>query len=332
MRYASFAGNPEAKRLLSSCVDNGRFPHALLMEGLPGSGRRTLARLLAAAAVCSAPAGTEKPCGVCPACQKAAHGSHPDILETGGDGAARSFHIDTVRELRETAYVLPNEAARRVMILAGANAMTEQAQNALLKILEEPPAYLLFILTCESRAQMLPTIQSRSLCVSLSGVSEEAALPILRERLPDAEETTLRQGLAMFGGRIGQVMAAMEDDGFQKTRELSGKMAEALTAPCEWELMRLTGLLEKDKALADGTLAALSLIFRDALAARSGSGCRLSASQEAAERLSRTLSGPQLMALLSTAEELQRARLRNINHTLFLNLLCARLRGAAGRE
>ena len=124
MNFESFAGNPEAKAQLSAAVDGGHFPHALLLEGPAGSGKRMLAALLAKAAVCVAPAG-EKPCGACSGCLKAAAGAHPDIRTEGGDGAARSFHIDTVRELRDSAYMLPNEAPRRVMILAEAQGMTE---------------------------------------------------------------------------------------------------------------------------------------------------------------------------------------------------------------
>ena len=330
MRFDGFAGNREAKRLLSAFVDGGRLPHALLLEGPAGSGRRTMARLIARAAVCSS--GGEKPCGQCAACVKAAGGNHPDIVEAGGDGAARSFHIETVREIRDTAYILPNEAPRRAVILAGAQGMTEQAQNALLKILEEPPAHALFILTCENRAQLLSTIQSRTVCVSLGSVDPMEAEEAVRRLLPDADGEAIRQAVTVFGGLIGQAVQGLSEGTFQKVIELTPAFARAVASPDELTLLRLTGGMEKDKALADGVLGALGLVFRDAAAIRFGAqAAPLSIAPDAAEELARSLTRGQLLALVKAVEELQADRRRNINYTLFLTLLCSRLRSAAGR-
>ena len=328
MRFDNFVGNKEAKRILSAAVDNGRLAHALLIEGPQGSGRRTLARILARALVCS---GTDHPCGSCSACIKSAAHAHPDITEVGGDGAARSFHIDVIRTIRENAYILPNEAPRRIVILAGAHNMTEQAQNALLKILEEPPAHLVFILTCESRTQMLSTIQSRTVCVSLGAVSEEEGLPMLRQLLPDTPEEELSRALAVYGGVIGQAVKGLQEGVFQRVNELAPQIAEAVTASTALDLLRLTAKLEKDKEAVAGVLGSLSLIFRDALCLRAGANVMLSISPETARKISAVLTREQLMRLMETVDGLKTALLYNMNHSLFLTLLCARLRTAAGR-
>lgn len=324
-----FVGNERAKQLLSATLTASSFPHAILIEGPVGSGRRTLARLIAAAAVCTG--GDELPCGECPACRKAARGVHPDITEIDGDGGARSFHIDTVRTLREDAYVLPNEAPRRVFLLADIQNMTEQAQNALLKILEEPPASVVFILTCERRSQVLETVLSRVFTVTLGGVSQAEALPILQQKLPDTPKEDLLRAAQLFGGVIGQAIEGLSDGSYRDTLELVPKIGKAIVAPTELQLLKATAPLEKNKEAADAVLCGLQLLFRDALVLKSGGGTLISTDPDAATHLSRTLTQVQLLSLLSEIEELQISRQRNINYTLFLTVLCARLRRAAGR-
>ena len=324
MQFGDFAGNAAVKRQLTALVDAGRFPHALLLEGEVGSGRRTLAGIIARAAVCEG--GTERPCGACDVCRKSAH---PDIAVYGEEGG--SLSVDTVRDLRAQAYVLPNEATYRVIILQNAHTMTPQAQNALLKILEEPPARVIFILTCENRSQMLPTIRSRCVCLAMQPVAYEEAASVLRARLPQAEEGALERAHSLFGGRIGQVIAGMRDGTLQQVLELTPAFVDALVATDELPLVRLTARLEKDRTLTEGVLAGLQLVLRDALALRVGATAMLSTAPDAALRLASRLSGKQIAALSRVIEDLQRALERNMNNTLFLTHMSACLRQAAGR-
>lgn len=327
MRFEEFAGNEQAKALLSAAVDGDRLPHALLIEGPAGSGKRMLAHLFAKAAVCTA---GEKPCGVCAQCLKAETG-HPDIMLLQGDGSAKSLSVATIRELREQAAVVPNEAAHKVAIIADADCMNAQAQNALLKILEEPPSYMLFVLTAKSRTAFLPTVQSRCVCVSVLGVTEQQALPVLREKLPDLSEDDLIARIRLFSGCIGAVLSSASDDGFTKTIEHIGAVAAAITAPQELVLMKATAPLEKDKALTDAVLSGVRLVLRDALTLAAGGTQTVSVAPETAKKLAQTLTNRQLLACLSVIAELITARARNMNQALLITLLCARLRAAAGR-
>lgn len=329
MQWHGFAGNEAFKAQLAAFVDQERFPHAILLEGVRGSGRRTASRHIAMAAVCTG--GGERPCGQCAACHKAKSGKHPDIQELGGDGATRSFHIDLVRSVRENAYVLPNEAPRRVFILAEAHNMTDRAQNALLKVLEEPPARALFILTCESRSQLLPTIQSRVVSYTLEAVEPALALPLLKERFPEKTESELSLALSVYGGVIGQAIAGLQEDAFRQIQSAATAIANAIAGPEELTLLKLTGAFIRDKELLDGVLGSLTLLTRDALVRKlHPAGTSLSADAAAAAALSRQLTAQQLSALLTELEQLAAMRRRNMNPTLFATVMCARLRRAAG--
>lgn len=324
-----FAGNDAAKAQLAARIESGSLPHALLLEGPVGSGRRTLARLIAAAAVCRHEG--ERPCGHCPACRKALGAGHPDITELGGTEEARSFHIDAVRALREEAYILPNEAPVRVFILCDVQSMTDQAQNALLKLLEEPPTHVRLILTCENRAQLLETVRSRLFSVALRGVTLSEAASVLRRRLPEHSEEELLQAATLWGGVIGQALRSLEDGSYREILELLPPLAQGLAANSELALLKATAPLEKAKEAIPAVLSGLQLILRDALFCRYDCSPLLSTSPESAKLLANSLTRAQLLALLDAVDDLYAARSRNMNYTLFLTLLCSRLRSAAGK-
>ena len=324
MRFDGFVGNESIKKQLAAEIDGGRFPHAILLEGAPGTGRRTLGRLIARAALCRCEDSSARPCGVCAACQKEVP---PDLSEHGGDGTA--IPVDTIRRV-EDVFLMPNESAYRVILLADAHLMGAPAQNALLKILEEPPAHAIFILTCDSRTSMLPTIQSRCVCMTLSPVSWEQAAPILTARLPKMAGEDLHRAHSLFGGAIGQVLDGVSDGAFRQVLDLVPKMAEAIVSPSEADLMVLTGSLEKEKELLTGVLTGLSLVCRDALVCQYGGTTHLSTAPEAAQMLSTRLTGVRIIALMEQLEQLRDCQLRNMNNTLLLTRLCACLRQAAG--
>ena len=169
--------------------------HAYLVSSSARADAVRAAKMLAGAAVCLA--GHDVPCGVCRGCRKAASGSHPDIIpvvrQTDRNGnLRRELTVDQIRELAADAQVLPNEAERKVYIIEEAELMNLNAQNAALKLLEEPPATVIFVLCAVNSNQLLETVRSRCLSLSVAG-GEEAADEDSR-KLADGFLTAVRSG------------------------------------------------------------------------------------------------------------------------------------------
>lgn len=151
--------------------DAQRLSHAYILSSPDRAACLNLAGQIAAAAVCER--GTDAPCGRCRGCRKAQSGIHPDIIHVRREEGRQFVSVDQIRSMTADAYVLPNEAARKVYILDEADKMkTPEAQNAALKTLEEPPAGVIFLLCTENAGALLPTVRSR--CVELSTNSEKS--------------------------------------------------------------------------------------------------------------------------------------------------------------
>ncbi len=142
--------------------------HAYILTGGGEESRMALARQLTAAYLCE---GGEKPCGTCRHCVKVEKDIHPDVYPLTLLEDKREIQVAQIRTLRRDAYVMPNEGARKVFLIYPAEAMNQESQNALLKVLEDGPAYAAFLLLAEQPGLLLETIRSR--CETLSLPPEE---------------------------------------------------------------------------------------------------------------------------------------------------------------
>lgn len=166
-RLAEIIGQPGPIRLLTRLLARDRLPHALLIEGLPGCGRRTLARGVAAALLCRARVAGDS-CGVCESCALVAAGNHPDLVTLPHDSEGVDPDVELVRTaVAEAAYMSPLIGERRVFLLPGIERLALPAANALLKVLEEPPRGAYLLMTTDAAAGLLRTIRSRAQLVRL---------------------------------------------------------------------------------------------------------------------------------------------------------------------
>ncbi len=151
--------------------------HAYIISGPSQQVNRALADQMAAAYVCSSQG--ERPCGVCSNCKKAQSGIHPDIITLQALEDKQSISVEQTRQLRADAYIRPNEAARKVYLIDATQFGTkDEAQNSLLKVLEDGPDYLAFIFLAEQPKQLLQTIRSRCEMLSLTaGDGEKVPVP-----------------------------------------------------------------------------------------------------------------------------------------------------------
>ena len=207
MGFESLLGNERLKENLRSSISRGRISHFYLISGPMGSGKRTLAKLLAAAILCK---DSHRPCGICPACKKVLGSGHPDFI-TIDDPEKKTVSVELIRDARSDIYIRPNESDHKIYLFPRAQDMGIPGQNALLKVLEEPPPYGVFILLTDNPQKLLPTVRSRCTELALTALPEDLAIAQLRKTFPQAEEDDLRAAYRRSGGYLGQARQLLEE-------------------------------------------------------------------------------------------------------------------------
>ena len=262
MEFGGLLGNEALRERLCAAAAQGRLSHCYAICGPAGSGRHTLAAAIAAAMQCT---GTEPPCGVCPACRKVFAGLHPDVV-TCVDEKHKLFGVDMARAVSADAILKPNEGRGKVYIFP--QELNPQAQNALLKLIEEPPPYAAFLFLTLSADRLLPTVRSRCQELRLSPLDEAALRRALEQRCPGRGADEYRAAIRRSGGWLGQALDALEA---ARLSELAAAFAKAYAEKDALALLELlTGMekLSRDDFCAE--LNAWRQLLHDALLCRAG--------------------------------------------------------------
>jgi DNA polymerase-3 subunit delta' len=181
--WQSVRGHDRVADLLRGSLRQGRFPHALFFVGAHGIGKRAFARKLTQALLCEARAADLlDPCGICPGCVQVEGGTHPDSIEVGRPEDKHELPISVIRELCDQFALKPARGMRKVAIVDDADYMNEEASNAFLKTLEEPPPGAVLILIGTSAELQLETIVSRCQLVRFEPLPESEIAALLLEK------------------------------------------------------------------------------------------------------------------------------------------------------
>lgn len=310
MRFGEFVGNDNVIFDLSEAADRRTLPHAILIDGAKGTGKRTLAGIISLCAVCTAESG--KPCGNCPGCRKALHGYHPDITILNGENSGE-LSVDSIRTVRSDAYIKPNEAPMKAYVLQSCDRMLAPAQNAFLKVLEEPPPNVMFIMTVTSANMLLQTIRSRTRLYSLYPVETDAAVRYISANNPGYQYEEIEDCVKASSGNIGQAMELLGSGG-EEARSLAREIINTVVTGKEYDLLVLTNRMAKDRAFALRTIDCMSELAALCVKASVGADVGDKTAMEAAKRIPRR-------RLLILTENIRRAR-RVISTNVNMNFFC----------
>lgn len=235
-------GHEHIVKQLADGVNAHRLSHAYLFEGAEGIGKMTMVHTLSRLLMCQ----KETDCGVCDDCLKLKAGSHPDFIVADeqyfSSGKIKPGSVDAMRLLRQDAYSKPFMSKWKLYVIPEVDKMLAPAQNSLLKILEEPPRYCIFVLLCETSKKVLETVRSRSVLLRFLPLNDEEMTAFLRSRY---DEKTTAMLLRPSGGIPGKALQIADDEAFLQRRQ---RVADLFCTLFQTgELLPLSTFFDKEK-------------------------------------------------------------------------------------
>ncbi len=258
MGYNRIAGHEDVIGLLRLAMNREKLAHGYIFEGVSGCGKRLVARELAKALLCES--GRDEGCGHCQSCLKFETQNHPDYLEIEPDG--KSVKVEQIESLQSFVMIKPYSGARKVVVVDEAQTMTASAQNRLLKLIEEPPAYATLIFVTTQADALLPTIMSRCQVLSFSRL-KPAVIETWLVETQGVEAGVARVASNFADGSISKALMLATSEVFTQTRQDAIDIIRALMKRDPLEGLLKLQKYGADKVLATSLIELMIIWYRD---------------------------------------------------------------------
>lgn len=260
--FKNVVGHKDIIRYIQNAVKEKQVNHAYILNGERGSGKKMLASLFAMTLLCEK--GGADPCNTCHSCKQAESGNHPDIIRVVHE-KPNTISVDDIRtQVNDTVMIKPYQGPYKVYIIDHAELMTVQAQNALLKTIEEPPEYAVFLLLTENAEMLLPTINSRCVMLKLRNIRDTLIRKYLMEvmQMPDYKADMCT---AFAQGNMGRAIMLANSDHFNEIREEAVQLLKYIHEMELSEIVKAVNRITAYKLEITDYLDIIMIWYRDVL-------------------------------------------------------------------
>ena len=319
--FKDVVGHKEIIKYMKNAIEQKKLSHAYIVNGQRGSGKKLLSRLFAMTLQCES--GMNEPCGTCRSCMQTKSGNQPDIITVTHEKPS-SISVDEIREqLNGDILIKPYSSPYKIYIIPEADLMTVQAQNALLKTLEEPPEYAIIFLLTENADNLLATIRSRCVMLKLRNIKDKLVKKYLMEELkvPDYQAELCA---AFAQGNIGRATMLAKSEHFNEIKEDAIQLMKYID---QMELQEIVGAIKqinKYKLEVTDYLDILTIWYRDVLlykATKDVEGLVFSDQLKFIKEKAARSSYEGIETILTSIEKAKQRIKANVNFDLLMELL-----------
>lgn len=334
MIQSNFLGNLELISRLKRDVEDRKTPHAIIIQGTYGSGKHTIARLIAMMLACES---SPEVCCECPSCRKILSNNSPDVITAGPTDGRVQIGVDIIRFIRSDVYIKPNDYTHKVYIVESADKMTHEAQNAFLKVLEEPPSYAVFILLCESADSLLVTVKSRATIYNTERFDTDTVKDYLLKNSDDAVKLNSTNpdaftlAIAASSGSVGKAIENIRSDVAEKNFLLYSSCLELLMMlkrRCSsFDLLCHLSEIDQSKVGADEYMLMLESALSDLMSYKLSNHyeCQFFLNENDIEYLASSLTSTFLLEVSKLLESFRYSLLSNVSVQTAITALASEL-------